>query len=68
MRTDDLIAQLSDGLEPVKQGAVTRLLLGAILVGILGSIAVMLAMIGLRHDFATAITSFGMWKIGRAHV
>jgi len=61
MRTDDLIAQLSDGLQPVKQGAVARLLLGAILVGILGSIAVMLAMIGLRHDISTAITSFGMW-------
>ena len=61
MRTDDLIAQLSDRLEPVKQGAMTRLLLGAIVLGILGSIAVMLGVIGLRHDFATAITSFGMW-------
>jgi hypothetical protein len=61
MRTDDLIAQLSDGLEPVKQGAVTRLLVGAVLLGIAGSILVMLGMIGLRHDFASAITSFGMW-------
>ena len=61
MRTDDLIAQLSDGLEPVKQGAVRRLLMGAVLLGIAGSILVMLGMIGLRHDFATAITSFGMW-------
>ena len=33
MRTDDLIAQLSSGLEPVKSGAVTRLLLGAALAG-----------------------------------
>jgi len=61
MRTDDLIAQLSDGLQPVKQGAVTRLLVGAVVLGVLGSIAMMLGMIGLRHDFATAITSFGMW-------
>ena len=50
MRTDELIAQLSDGLQPVKQGAVTRLLLGAILLGIVGSVLVMLTMIGLRHD------------------
>ncbi len=61
MRTDDLIAQLSDGLEPVKQGAVTRLLVGAVVLGVLGSIVVMLGVIGLRHDFASAIVSFGMW-------
>jgi hypothetical protein len=61
MRTDDLIAQLSSGLEPVKRGAVGRLLLGAALLGILGSVAVMLGLIGLRHDFARAIVSFGMW-------
>jgi len=61
MRTDELIAQLSDGLQPVKQGAVTRLLLGAILLGIVGSVLVMLTMIGLRHDLSTAMVSFGMW-------
>jgi hypothetical protein len=61
MRTDDLIAQLSDGLEPVKNGAVTRLLLGAVLVGVAGSILVMLTLIGLRHDLGSAMVSFGMW-------
>ena len=61
MRTDDLIAQLSGGLEPVKSGAVTRLLLGAVALGIVGSIAVMLGVSGRRYDFTTAITSFGMW-------
>jgi len=61
MRTDDLIAQLSDGLEPVKSGQVARLLLGAIALGVLGSIAVMLSVLGLRYDFTSAITSFGMW-------
>ena len=61
MRTDDLIAQLSDGLQPVKQGAGARLLLGAVLVGILGSVLVMLTLIGLRHDLSTAMVSFGMW-------
>jgi hypothetical protein len=61
MRTDDLIARLSDGLEPVKTGTVTRLLLGAALLGLLGSAALLLMSLGLRHDLASAITSFGMW-------
>ena len=61
MRTDDLIAQLSSGLEPVKRGAVGKLLLGAAVLGIAGSVVVLLGVIGLRHDFARAIVSFGMW-------
>ena len=61
MQTDDLIAQLSGRLEPVKQGAVARLLAGAAMLGIAGSIVVMLAMIGLRHDLSAAMVSFGMW-------
>jgi hypothetical protein len=61
MRTDDLIAQLSDGLQPVKTGAVTRLLLGATVLGLLGSSVVMLMVLGLRHDIAIAMTSAGMW-------
>jgi hypothetical protein len=61
MQTDDLIAQLSTGLEPVKNGTVTRLLLGAVVLGVAGSVVVMLAVLGLRYDFSTAIASFGMW-------
>lgn len=61
MRTDDLIAQLSTGLAPVKTGAVTRTLLLAACVGIVTSIALMLGHMGLRYDFATAIASFGLW-------
>jgi hypothetical protein len=61
MRTDDLIAQLSTSLEPVKNGAVARLLLGAVAIGVAGSILVMLTMIGLRHDLNSAMVSFGMW-------
>jgi len=61
MRTDDLIAQLSVSVEPVKSGAVARILLGTIALGLLGSIMVMMAAIGLRHDLSTAMTSFGMW-------
>jgi hypothetical protein len=61
MQTDDLIARLSDGLEPVRTGAVTRTLLGAILLGLLGSAAVMLLMLGMRHDLGSAMVSTGMW-------
>ena len=61
MRTDDLIAQLSSDLAPVKSGAVARVLLLSAGVGILASIALMLGHLGLRYDFATAITSFGLW-------
>jgi hypothetical protein len=61
MQTDELIAQLSTRLEPVKTGAVTRLLLGAALLGLIGSAAVMLLTLGLRHDFSAAMSSTGMW-------
>jgi hypothetical protein len=61
MRTDDLIAQLSDGLTPVKNGTVTRILLGATLLGLAGSVLVMLLVLGPRADLAGAMASFGMW-------
>jgi hypothetical protein len=61
MRTDDLIGQLSANLEPVKRGAMARLLAGAIVIGVAGSAMVMLGMLGLRHDFSSAMMSFGMW-------
>jgi hypothetical protein len=61
MRTDDLIAQLADGLEPVKAGAVTRLLLVALAVGAAASAIVMLSVLGPRHHFAVVIMGFGMW-------
>ena len=61
MRTDDLIAQLSDGLEPVKSGAVVRILIAALALGLAGSALVMLLAMGLRPDFHAAMASFGMW-------
>jgi len=61
MRTDDLIAQLSDGLEPVKAGTVSRTLLIALAFGLAGSAAVMLLAMGLRPDLHTAMASFGLW-------
>jgi hypothetical protein len=61
MRTDDLIAQLSSGLEPVKNGAVTRLLLIAVGVGLAASALLMLTVLGPRHHFADALAGFGIW-------
>jgi len=54
MRTDDLIGQLSANLEPVKRGAIGRLLLGTILIGMIGSAVVMLgtAALGTSPAFA----------------
>lgn len=61
MRTDELIATLSAELEPVKTGAVTRILLAASLLGLAGSVLVMLLALGLRPDLAAALSSFGLW-------
>ena len=61
MRTDDLIAQLSGNLEPVKSGAVGRLLTAAVIMGIAGSALVMISMIGPRHDLTAALSHTGMW-------
>jgi hypothetical protein len=60
MRTDDLIARLSDDLPPVRNGAVMRPLLGAIALGVTGSTLVMMLLLHPRHDLAEAMTSFGM--------
>jgi hypothetical protein len=61
MRTDELIAQLANGLEPVRSGAVTRLLMGALVVGLAGSGLVMLMVLGPRHQLDAAMTHTGVW-------
>jgi hypothetical protein len=61
MRTDDLIADLSGRLEPTPPTALTRLLALAVIAGMIGSAILMLCVLGLRHDIARAMTSFGMW-------
>jgi len=61
MRTDDLIAGLSARLEPVPAGAVPRLFLAILGLGLAGSVALMLLALGPRPDLAKAIVSFGMW-------
>ena len=61
MRTDDLIAQLSERLEPVSPRAALNVLSWAALLGLVGSTILMLGLLGPRHDIARAMTSFGMW-------
>jgi hypothetical protein len=61
MRTDELIAQLTGNLDPVRSGTAVRTLSAAILLGLAGSVLLMLMALGLRHDFAAAMNSFGMW-------
>lgn len=61
MRTDELIADLSARLEPARPAALTRQLALAVLLGLVGSAALMFSVLGLRHDIAQAITSSGMW-------
>ena len=60
MRTDDLIAGLAANLAPVKHGEVLRRLLLTLAAGIAVSALVMLAVLGLRHDFAAALQHSGM--------
>ncbi len=61
MQTDDLIGQLSAGLEPVRPGAMARLLVPGIAGGVFASTLVMLVALGLRPDLADAMTGFGVW-------
>jgi hypothetical protein len=61
MRTDELIAHLSDGLAPVRRGALARQTALGVGAGLLLSAVLMLAWMGLRTDFDGAIVSFGLW-------
>jgi len=61
MQTDDLIAHLSNDLPPIRNGAMMRVLLSTVALGVIGSIAVMVMVLHPRHDLAAAMTSFGMW-------
>jgi hypothetical protein len=61
MRTDDLIAALSEGVEQARPGALHRQTVLGVAAGLILSAILMLAWLGLRHDFDSAIASFGMW-------
>lgn len=61
MQTDDLIGHLTQGLEPVRPGALTRQIALGVGIGMALSTVLMLAWLGLRYDFDAAMVSFGMW-------
>jgi hypothetical protein len=61
MRTDELIAHLSEGLAPVRPGTLARRTALGVGLGFALSAILMLAWLGLRADFDGAIVSFGLW-------
>lgn len=67
MKTDDLIASLSEQATPVKPGAVGRRIAAGLGVGVVVSVAIMLAWLGPRGDIATALMTPMFWmKFGYA--
>lgn len=61
MQTDDLIGALSAQLEPVRKGAVARTLALGLGLGALGSILLMVAILGVRRDLAGALAGSAFW-------
>ncbi|MDE2356547.1 MAG: DUF1109 domain-containing protein [Alphaproteobacteria bacterium] len=61
MNTDDLIAALAQDTRPVSPHAIERGVLAALPAGLAVSAAVMLAWLGLRADFATAMYTPEFW-------
>jgi hypothetical protein len=61
MQTDELIARLSGGLEPVRHGEVIRTLIIGLAAGIAGSALLMIATIGVRHDIVDAMGGGAFW-------
>jgi hypothetical protein len=61
MQTDDLIAQLSGRLEPVRGAQVARILAIGLAAGALGSALLMMSTIGVRHDIVDAMSGEAFW-------
>ena len=61
MRTDDLIAQLSEGLQPVRKAAVAATLAVGLIGGIIGSALLLVATMGIRHDLFVAMAGGAFW-------
>ena len=61
MRTDELIEQLSGGLQPVRGAEVARILGVGLAAGALGSALLMMATIGVRHDFVEMLSGGAFW-------
>lgn len=61
MKTDELIAQLSLAARPVPQHAALRALLRGLIPGALVAFVLVWAVLGLRRDFALAVTDWLYW-------
>jgi len=61
MKTDDLIALLATGVEPVDPKAVQKRFQWALLGGVLGSFVLMLWLFGLRQDLGSAVVLPMFW-------
>jgi hypothetical protein len=61
MQTDELIAHLSGGLEPVGGREVVRILATGLALGLLGSALLMAATIGIRPDILDAMGGEAFW-------
>jgi len=61
MQTDDLIVQLSGRLHPVRKTAVLGTLAGGMAIGVIGSVLLMLATMGVRPDLAAAMAGGAFW-------
>lgn len=61
MKTDDLIAQLSEAPEPIPPHAAARTLLGGLVPGAFIAFAFTALALGFRRDFATAVTDWQYW-------
>jgi len=62
MQTDDLIALLADGVEPVRASSVLRALAKAIGAGLVVAIILMLTTLKLRPDLAQALGGLPFWS------
>lgn len=61
MRTEDLIASLSSGLQPIDTRRMSRLLGWGCVVGGCLSLLMLLLVFGLREDLGTALQSWPFW-------
>ena len=61
MKTDDLIDELSQRLEPVKRNALPRGLLRTTLIGMVLSAILMIVSMDVRPDLAEAVTDASFW-------
>jgi|SRR5690349_4891407 hypothetical protein len=61
MKTDDLIGLLSNQVTRIERGAVARRFIQALLLGALGSLILMSAVFGVRHDLGSVARTTIFW-------